>query len=152
MNSHKKYILYFYILFSFFSLSLLSTPASATVCSDGSISNSQGSGTCSWHGGIAGGNSGSYYNSTGGNSGGAGRIVAPPGTVTFPSQNKSDSLEKPVPFIFSLLGFALGYYVRQDDIAKSKVVNKGSEWGPVAYGFAGLFWGYIFVIFLNYIF
>lgn len=35
--------------------------SSATVCNDGSFSMSSGSGTCSWHGGIMGGNSSRNY-------------------------------------------------------------------------------------------
>lgn len=47
-------------------LTLTSSPASATVCEDGWISPSTGSGTCSWHGGIEDGlpswDNGSTYN------------------------------------------------------------------------------------------
>ena len=39
----------------FLILNLLMPPSSAdTLCSDGTVSKSSGSGTCSWHGGIAG--------------------------------------------------------------------------------------------------
>ena len=35
--------------------SAMAAPAARTICADGSYSSSTGSGTCSWHGGIAGG-------------------------------------------------------------------------------------------------
>lgn len=42
--------------------------SSNSLCNDGSISKSSGRGTCSWHGGIAGGSSSSRNNSGFGNS------------------------------------------------------------------------------------
>ena len=48
------------IAFSLMLSSLISIPnakAAYTLCNDGTISFSSGSGTCSWHGGIAGGSS-----------------------------------------------------------------------------------------------
>lgn len=51
-----------------------------TLCADGTYSQSSGSGTCSWHGGIAGNNNPSTGSSSSSGGGGTGRIV--PGTGT----------------------------------------------------------------------
>lgn len=53
-----------------------------TLCADGTYSQSTGSGTCSWHGGIAGNNNPSSNSGTTSGGGGTGRIVPGTGPAT----------------------------------------------------------------------
>lgn len=62
-----------------------------TLCADGTWSQSTGSGTCSWHGGIAGNNNPSTNSGSTSSGGGTGRIV--PGTIPAPAvENRTQSL------------------------------------------------------------
>lgn len=62
-----------------------------TLCADGTWSQSTGSGTCSWHGGIAGNNNPSTGSGSTSSSGGTGRIVPGTGPVT-PVENRPQPL------------------------------------------------------------
>jgi hypothetical protein len=69
---------------------LAAIPASATQCADGSFSTSTGSGTCSWHGGIAG-NEPSYNSGggSGGSSGNSGIYYTPASEPENPNDNRN---------------------------------------------------------------
>ena len=93
-------------------------PSNAAYCNDGSISSSSGKGTCSWHGGVTGGNSSynSYIGSSSSSLGGS--------TLRSPQLNDNSSLLRG-----SSLSGSSSY-----DTYSSKKRSSSSSYGSEGYG------------------
>jgi hypothetical protein len=109
--------------------------ASATVCNDGSISESTGSGTCSWHGGVRDGSPSSGL----GGGGGVGRITPGPGYAP----SSGNSVDGPLPFAFAWLFALIGAVVGHEESGPG---------GAFGYGLMSLFGSSFLITIFNSLF